>query len=217
MFGKAAEYHTGCQKAERTQSLSSFPALAAGALTARTPISYLKEMTWRGPSGSRNSVLTHRNIPCNKQACLLKESHSLASIYKQAFLCKNQKGFLFFIYTGKQGITSCYLILRKEKRKKLTFVDVSFNNSYCFVNNLNCSIFVFLLGAQCYDKFGDSYMIFYSNLENKLVFSYNLIYFPPRLLSSLYYLARKYTLICLVLSLHGRGFPKRWEGGENKR
>lgn len=54
-------------------------------------------------------------------------------------------------------------------------------------------------------------MIFYSNLENKLVFSYNLIYFPPTLLSSLYYLARKYTLICLVLSLHGRGFQKRWE------
>lgn len=107
-----------------------------------------------------------------RQACLLKKSHFLSSIYKQAFLCKNQKGFFsfFFFYTGKQSITSCYLILREEKRKKLTFVDVSFNNSYCFVNNLNCSIFVFLLGAQCYDKFGDSYKIFYSNQENKLVF-----------------------------------------------
>lgn len=71
------------------------------------------------------------------------------------------------------------LILREEKRKKLTFVDVSFDNYYCFVNNLNCSTFIFLLGAQCYDKFGDSYKIFYSNREKKLVFFIQLDLFLP--------------------------------------
>lgn len=131
------------------------------------------------------------------------------------FFTQGNRVSLLATWGKKLGIISCSS-WEKKKEKKLTFVDVSFDNYYCFANNLNCSIFVFLLGVQCYHKFGDLYKIFYSNREKKLVFSYNLIYFCPALLTSFYYLARKYKLICLVLSLHGRGFQKRWEGGGNK-